>query len=144
MPRRASAEPTCTIVPRSRGSIRRSAACVPCTLPRYVTSVTRRNSSALVCCTSPSTPAIANFTQPLKQSERQKAQHRGTPLERLTVLAVEGERVAGRIRSALVLLLARAAAAALALPAHRGALAPEAKPVPERSASNHVIELNPP
>ena len=42
MPRYARADPTCTTVPRSRGSIRRRAASVPWTNPRYVTSVTRR------------------------------------------------------------------------------------------------------
>jgi hypothetical protein len=42
MPRYASAEPTCTIAPRSRGRMRASAAMVPYTTPRYVTSVSRR------------------------------------------------------------------------------------------------------
>ena len=45
MPRYAMAEPTCTIVPRSRGTMRFSAACIPQTLPWYVTSVARRDSS---------------------------------------------------------------------------------------------------
>src|SRR3954469_15265346 len=63
MLRYASAEPTCTIVPRSRGSIRFSALSVPYTTPRYVTSVTRLYSSAFISLTGEKTEVIALFTQ---------------------------------------------------------------------------------
>jgi hypothetical protein len=60
--RYASADPTCTITPRSRGSMCASAAIVPYTAPRYVTSVTRRNSAGVMSTTSANTVAIATFT----------------------------------------------------------------------------------
>src|SRR5829696_8461210 len=63
MLRWASAEPTWTIVPRFRGSIRWSAAIVPWTVPRYVTSVARRNSSAVRSANLENTVAIALLTQ---------------------------------------------------------------------------------
>src|SRR5829696_5556162 len=62
MLRWASAEPTWTIVPRFRGSIRWSAAIVPWTVPRYVTSVARRNSSAVRSANLENTVAIALLT----------------------------------------------------------------------------------
>src|SRR3954470_496392 len=63
MPRYASAEPTWTMVPRSRGSIRRSAARVPNTYPWYVTSVTRRYSSGSMSMNLANTEVKATFTQ---------------------------------------------------------------------------------
>ena len=42
MERYARAEPTCTMAPWPRGRMRRNAASVPHTAPRYVTSVARR------------------------------------------------------------------------------------------------------
>ena len=50
-------------MPRSRGCILRSAAIVPQTAPRYVTSVARRNSSGVVSPTGAKTVVIALFTQ---------------------------------------------------------------------------------
>src|SRR5437868_8523539 len=51
------------MLPRSRGSIRFNAASVPYTYPRYVTSVTRLNSSALISLMGEKTDAMALFTQ---------------------------------------------------------------------------------
>src|SRR6185437_4165270 len=48
---------------RSRGRMRRRAASVPCTVPRYVTSVTRRTSSAARPATGETTVTIALLTQ---------------------------------------------------------------------------------
>src|SRR3954453_19749376 len=63
MPRYASAEPTMTIVPRSRGCMRSSAAFVPQTVPRYVTSVARLNSSGSTSLNGAKTVVIALLTQ---------------------------------------------------------------------------------
>src|SRR5436190_88532 len=62
MLRYASAEPTWTIEPRSRSRIRRSAAIVPQTVPRYVTSVARRYSSGVRSRNGANTVAIALLT----------------------------------------------------------------------------------
>ena len=59
----ASADPTWTTTPRFRGIIRRRAAMVPWTVPRYVTSVARRNSSGIVSDSGANTVAMASFTQ---------------------------------------------------------------------------------
>jgi hypothetical protein len=50
---------TCTMEPRLRGRVRRSAASVPWTDPRYVTSVTRRYSSGCISRIGENTDAIA-------------------------------------------------------------------------------------
>ncbi len=60
--RYASAEPTCTITPRSRGRMRLSAASVPCTPPRYVTSVARLICSPVSAAIGPKIVAIALLT----------------------------------------------------------------------------------
>src|SRR5205085_11709076 len=49
------------MVPRLRGRMCRSAAIVPCTKPRYVTSVTRRNSSGVISHTGEKTVTIASL-----------------------------------------------------------------------------------
>jgi hypothetical protein len=51
------------ITPRSRGTMRCSADSVPCTTPRYVTSATRRNSSAFIWRTGENTLAMALLIQ---------------------------------------------------------------------------------
>jgi hypothetical protein len=58
-----SADPTCTITPALRGRIRRSAAIVPQTYPRYVTSVARRNSPGPISWNGAKIVAIAQLTQ---------------------------------------------------------------------------------
>lgn len=63
MARYASADPTCTMVPRLRGAIRLSAASVPYTAPKYVTCVTRSNSRGVICRMGENTDTIALFTQ---------------------------------------------------------------------------------
>src|SRR3954447_24919237 len=63
MPRYASAEPTITIVPRSRGSMWSRAALVPQTVPRYVTRVARSNSSGSTSLNGAKTVVIALLTQ---------------------------------------------------------------------------------
>src|SRR5215467_617667 len=63
MLRYASADPTCTIVPRLRPRIRFNAANVPWTTPRYVTSVTRLNSSGSISSIGENTEVIALFRQ---------------------------------------------------------------------------------
>src|SRR3954447_24366704 len=63
MPRYARADPTSTIVPRSRGSIRLRAAFVPQTVPRYVTSVARLNSSGSTSLKGANTVVIALLIQ---------------------------------------------------------------------------------
>src|SRR3954449_11688497 len=62
MPLKASAELTCTITPRSRGRLRWTAARVPQTYPRYVTSVALRNSSGSTAANGLKIVAIASFT----------------------------------------------------------------------------------
>ena len=51
------------MTPRSRGFISRNASIVPYTAPRYVTSVTRRNSSGVMDASGENTVVIASFTQ---------------------------------------------------------------------------------
>ena len=63
MARYAKADPIWMMTPRSRGSMRSSAARVPCTVPRYVTSVTRRYSAGRICFTGEKTETIALLTQ---------------------------------------------------------------------------------
>ncbi len=60
--RKAIAEPTLTMTPRSRDRIRRSAASVPHTCPKYVTSVIRLHSSGEVSQEKASDPTNATFT----------------------------------------------------------------------------------
>src|SRR5919109_3394636 len=62
IPRYARADPTWTMVPRSRGRIRARAARVPFTTPRYVTRVTRSKSSGSISQNRPNTDVMAPFT----------------------------------------------------------------------------------
>src|SRR5437588_10601941 len=63
MPRYDIAEHTWTIDPLSRSSLRLSAERVPQTMPRYVTSVARRNWSGSMSRNSAYTVTIASLTQ---------------------------------------------------------------------------------
>jgi hypothetical protein len=65
------------------------------------------------------------------QTQRKHPEYRGTPTELITVLAIEGRRVAPRLRRRVVRLASARVAVTLALPEHDRAFCPESVAVPE-------------
>jgi hypothetical protein len=78
-----------------------------------------------------------------KQPQREEPEERSSPPEVLAVLTVEGAGVAACVLGTRIALGAARATAALALPAHRVALAREPKAMAEQAAAHHRLTTYP-
>jgi hypothetical protein len=87
-----------------------------------------------MCPAQQSRPA-APLPYGVEEAQREQAHKRRAAPELLSVLAVELPGIPGGIRRRRIALVAARAAAARANPAERGALAREAKPMPEERAA---------
>src|SRR5579875_33619 len=128
MPMKARAEPTLTIVPRSRGRIRASAACVPQTWPRKVTSTARWKSAGSTSQLGENTVVMASLTQ--TSMGPSSASARPAAASTSAASATSADSTKGRPPAR------RPSSAAVSSPAASRAMSPTSKP---RSAKRRAV-----